>query len=216
MSVPPPGLSSISLAEQLSRCRVRLQALDIYPYEHCVGLALVRQYLPELRTLGMRPHAPDYFFSGLPLEHFPAFAQLQSLTLDSFSLVGADAQLPSGLTALDWHCREEKALPVFLDKLARLARLRRLTVGHGNFDEFAFVALLRAIRTQQMADLRHLAFKLCKFGLQACRQAFQDVGPLLDRLRSLRLELCYGDLPLLIELLLHLTGSVFFLLFLYL
>ena len=51
--------------EKLNACNVRLHSLDVYPYAHYVGMSRVYEHLPHLKTVAMRSHGNDYFFTGL-------------------------------------------------------------------------------------------------------------------------------------------------------
>ncbi|CAD5230087.1 unnamed protein product [Bursaphelenchus okinawaensis] len=195
-----------SVLEKLSECNVKLKSLDIYPYQEYVGLSLVHEYLPDLKSIGMRPHSQGHFFKGMSLPHFPKFRQLASLTLDSFFLEET-AEFPAGLTTLDWQSRTESTISGFLDRLKSLKLLNRLIMTHNTFSALSFLKLLEAIGAWNMSNLQYLAFKLSTFWLDGrIRNHFVKMTNILRTLKLLRLELCYGDVQSFLNIMMELTG----------
>ncbi|KAI6191871.1 F-box domain-containing protein [Aphelenchoides bicaudatus] len=193
------------ILEKISTCNLKLHSLDAYPYSYSVGGSLIYEFLPNLKHIALRPHSSDYFFTGLDIDHFPNFKQLDSLNLDSFNLTD-DLKLPESLKTLEWQCRNEKSLPTLISKLEPLKSLEFLTIGHANFDGLRFLRFIQSVGYWNMTNLQYMYFKLVKFNISSIASCSDFSHRVLHALRVLKMELCYGSLRTVIELFLQMTS----------
>uniref|UniRef100_A0A915CNI5 Uncharacterized protein n=1 Tax=Ditylenchus dipsaci TaxID=166011 RepID=A0A915CNI5_9BILA len=83
------------ILERLRQANVKMRSLDVYPYSDQVGMSYFKEFMPNITGMTMRPHAKDFFFSGLPLER-------------------ANVELPKSLTTLEWQNRNVEEFRRFL------------------------------------------------------------------------------------------------------
>uniref|UniRef100_A0A914C0H5 F-box domain-containing protein n=1 Tax=Acrobeloides nanus TaxID=290746 RepID=A0A914C0H5_9BILA len=200
-----------TVLEKLKECEVKMRCIDIFPYSADVSIELFHEYLPNLTGITMRPHGTDYFWSGLNLNTFPAFEKLDTLILDSFNLAG-DVELPESITTLEWHNRREGSFADLRARLKKLKRLEYLQVGHADFSNDDFIKFVDAVHVSNLPKLQYLMFRFCKFSSSIKKLYLVDDSELpqsqaLDRLQFLKLDLCSGSLPAIVQDFLFVTGK---------
>lgn len=64
---------------------MELKTVDLYPYGSKLVVDKVLEKMPSLTGMTMRPHEKTFFWSGLDMNHFPAFQNLQTLCVDTIN-----------------------------------------------------------------------------------------------------------------------------------
>ncbi|KAI6209245.1 F-box domain-containing protein [Aphelenchoides besseyi] len=194
--------------QKITEKNLRITTMDLFPYSHYLGTSLVYEYLPNLKTLTTRPHSSDHFFTGISIDHFPKFENLDSLNVDNFNFVEGSA-FPQNLRNLDWQSRNDSVLDSFIEQIQTLRRLECLSVGNATFSGTSFLNFIQNISYWNMPVLQYLHLKLVKFNVHQALNLDFSTLKILRSLKVLRLELCYGLIQLITELFLGLTGPNF-------
>uniref|UniRef100_A0A0N5B672 F-box domain-containing protein n=1 Tax=Strongyloides papillosus TaxID=174720 RepID=A0A0N5B672_STREA len=214
----------------IKESKVKLRCLDVYPYSSDLGLSYIYDYLPDLTGMTMRPHGPQFFWSGLDVETFPNFAKMETLLLDSFN-VGVNTELPPNLHTFEWLNRGEGKFSEILPKIKKLSKLEYLMLGHAEIlSNNEFIEFISSISSKNLPLLQYIIFRFCKIGRsndngnrfdypQSIQENPQNVennklddlvipeNLNLNSLKVLKLDLCYGNLKVIIDKFLSLTGS---------
>ncbi len=186
--------------------KTKLKCLDVYPYSAGLPLGLIQEKLPELTAMTLRPHGQGFFWDGLLLPTFPNFQYLDTLILDSVNLEES-AQLPPSITQLEWSNRREERFLDFLPKLEHLHRLEYLLLGHVDFARDDVLNQFLQV-CSGLLELHFIVFRFAKFPTANGVPWVQDVDfhP-LSAAKVIKLDLCYGDLKIMIKELLSLCVS---------
>uniref|UniRef100_A0A0N4ZS89 F-box domain-containing protein n=1 Tax=Parastrongyloides trichosuri TaxID=131310 RepID=A0A0N4ZS89_PARTI len=218
-----------SVYDCIKESKVKLRCLDVYPYSSDLGLSYIYDYIPNLTGMTMRPHGPQFFWSGLDVETFPNFAKMETLLLDSFN-VGPNTELPPNLHTFEWLNRGEGRFNEILPKIKKLSKLEYLMLGHAEIlTNNEFINFISTISSDNLPSLQYIIFRFCKIGKTTeGTSRFDYLFPpnevpqqlesnkleelvlpsnlQLKSLKVLKLDLCYGNLTVIIDKFLSLTG----------
>lgn len=192
---------------------MQMRCLDLYPYGNVLPMQIVKNYYPNLEALILRPHGPDYFWTGMPFSDFPDFPRMDSLVLDSVTLSGQvvsvrnklkqelstlflfKVQFPASLSQLEWSHRDDEAFSNFIDNLPLCVNLKYLLISHVHLEETVLQRLFNCF-----SALPHLMFVVFKFVKFASVDYCTIETPTPPPLKSIKFDLCYGDIEGIVNL----------------